>query len=259
MIVLLKIIYVFILISVGVNFVETNNIICYSTSFLAIVYLLADLRYRYCSYIDGDYNEPYGYYSQASSSRNKYVPISYIDNSFSYYDTEIKSVESKIKLCNNIVSIGESKITYKDMPKDSLSVNNFEPNKPLIDIKSIDSELHENSNDIDINNSKDLILIDNNDNISDKTKKVFDIIINALDLETLKPDEKYVLLQSFYTIDICPKDVVIYINERLLSKINANDSLINTNLIKTNIQNSLGMNTIFCEYKGANLLDYYIK
>lgn len=273
---LIKIIILFFAFANIFTFLDNCNAECAVCCIVMVGYIIYDLRKSYIRFMYGactdihssrkrknNYNEWdcwdewYGdYYNNSSHASN---------NTYQKTETHresIKKIEKNMHLSDNFLEFCGEK-TYLVKPQEII-VDNKSKAKPTIDMMSVIKEI-EQTNTSDKNNNlngEDVIFIINNDTVDDVKKKVYDCILSIVNKDSLKPNKRYALLQSFNYIDLCPTSIVIYIDNFILQKAELNESDLCKEEIICALKKELcfpKLDIQFVDYKNVNLLNYFLK
>ena len=173
-----------------------------------------------------------------------------------------KKIEKNMHLSDNFLEFCGNK-KYLVNPQET-TIDNKSKEKPKVDMVSVIQEIEQNSvSDKNNNlNGEDVIFIINNNTVDDAKKKIYNCILKIINKESLKPNKRYALLQSFNYIDICPASIVIYIDNFILQKAELSEKDLCKEEIICSLKKELCFQKLdvqFVEYKNVSLLNYYLK
>ena len=206
------------------TFANNGNAQCVICCIIMVGYIIYDLRQSYIRFIYGECTD---IHSRSKDKNNNsewdgwdewfgdYNNSLYAINN-TYQKTEsnresIKKIEKNMHLSDNFLEFCGNK-KYLVNPQE-ITIDNKSKEKPKVDMVSVIKEIEQNSvSDKNTNlNGEDVIFIINNNTVDDAKKKIYNCILKIINKESLKPNKRYALLQSFNYIDICPASIVIYI------------------------------------------------
>lgn len=257
------------------TFANNGNAQCVICCIIMVGYIIYDLRQSYIRFVYGEckdihsrskyknndsewdgWDEWFGDYSNSLYATNK-----------TYQKTEsnresIKKIEKNMHLSDNFLEFCGNK-KYLVNPQE-ITIDNKSKEKPKVDVVSVIKEIEQNSvSDKNNNlNGEDVIFIINNNAVDDAKKKIYNCILKIINKESLKPNKRYALLQSFNYIDICPASIVIYIDNFILQKAELSEKDLCKEEIICSLKKELCFQKLdvqFVEYKNVSLLNYYLK
>lgn len=276
---LIKIIILFFAFVNIFTFVDNGNAECVVCCIIMVGYIIYDLRQSYIRFMYGEctdihsrrkhknnniewdcwdeWDEWYGDYYNNSS----YVSNNTHQKTETHHES-IKKIEKNMHLSDNFLEFcGEKKYLVKPQ---EITIDNKSKAKPTIDMVSVIKEIEQNSASDKNNNlnGEDVIFIINNNTVDDIKKKVYNCILKIINKDSLKPNKRYALLQSFNYIDICPASIVIYIDNFILQKAELSESDLCKEEITCALKKELcfpKLDVQFVDYKNVNLLNYFLK
>lgn len=240
---------------------DYGNTICETIAICAFLYLSYNLYNTYKMFMD---------YKTYVVKGNEYTSISdndFREFNFESYDTsytyntssdfnapKIKR-RSVIELIENNFSVKKKNfVEFIGDKKKAEYTSNYKPKCESVTKRKV------------TRNSKfdggEVLMIKNSEFVDGVDKIVYDSIIEVINTKTLKPNERYALLQSFYHIDVVPMMINIYIDRFILAKANLTEEHIYKDEIIKKIKGKLkDENTVivFSDLKAVNLLNYYLK
>ena len=257
------------------TFANNGNAQCVICCIIMVGYIIYDLRQSYIRFVYGEckdihsrskyknndsewdgWDEWFGDYSNSLYATNN-----------TYQKTEsnresIKKIEKNMHLSDNFLEFCGNK-KYLVNPQET-TIDNKSKEKPKVDVVSVIKEIEQNSvSDKNNNlNGEDVIFIINNNTVDDAKKKIYNCILKIINKESLKPNKRYALLQSFNYIDICPASIVIYIDNFILQKAELSEKDLCKEEIICSLKKELCFQKLdvqFVEYKNVSLLNYYLK
>lgn len=257
------------------TFANNGNAQCVICCIIMVGYIIYDLRQSYIRFVYGEckdihsrskyknndsewdgWDEWFGDYSNSLYATNN-----------TYQKTEsnresIKKIEKNMHLSDNFLEFCGNK-KYLVNPQE-ITIDNKSKEKPKVDMVSVIKEIEQNSvSDKNNNlNGEDVIFIINNNTVDDAKKKIYNCILKIINKESLKPNKRYALLQSFNYIDICPASIVIYIDNFILQKAELSEKDLCKEEIICSLKKELCFQKLdvqFVEYKNVSLLNYYLK
>ena len=257
------------------TFANNGNAQCVICCIIMVGYIIYDLRQSYIRFMYGEctdinsrskyknndsewdgWDEWFGDYNNSLYATNK-----------TYQKTEsnresIKKIEKNMHLSDNFLEFCGNK-KYLVNPQET-TIDNKSKEKPQVDMVSVIKEIEQNSvSDKNNNlNGEDVIFIINNNTVDDAKKKIYNCILKIINKESLKPNKRYALLQSFNYIDICPASIVIYIDNFILQKAELSEKDLCKEEIICSLKKELCFQKLdvqFVEYKNVSLLNYYLK
>ena len=257
------------------TFANNGNAQCVICCIIMVGYIIYDLRQSYIRFMYGEctdinsrskyknndsewdgWDEWFGDYNNSLYATNK-----------AYQKTEsnresIKKIEKNMHLSDNFLEFCGNK-KYLVNPQET-TIDNKSKEKPKVDMVSVIKEIEQNSvSDKNTNlNGEDVIFIINNNTVDDAKKKIYNCILKIINKESLKPNKRYALLQSFNYIDICPASIVIYIDNFILQKAELSEKDLCKEEIICSLKKELCFQKLdvqFVEYKNVSLLNYYLK
>lgn len=257
------------------TFANNGNAQCVICCIIMVGYIIYDLRQSYIRFMYGECTD--------INSRSKYKnndsewdgcdewfgdynnSLYAINNTYQKTESNresIKKIEKNMHLSDNFLEFCGNK-KYLVNPQET-TIDNKSKEKPKVDMVSVIKEIEQNSvSDKNTNlNGEDVILIINNNTVDDAKKKIYNCILKIINKESLKPNKRYALLQSFNYIDICPASIVIYIDNFILQKAELSEKDLCKEEIICSLKKELCFQKLdvqFVEYKNVSLLDYYLK
>lgn len=257
------------------TFANNGNAQCVICCIIMVGYIIYDLRQSYIRFIYGECTD---IHSRSKDKNNNsewdgwdewfgdYNNSLYAINN-TYQKTEsnresIKKIEKNMHLSDNFLEFCGNK-KYLVNPQE-ITIDNKSKEKPKVDMVSVIKEIEQNSvSDKNTNlNGEDVIFIINNNTVDDAKKKIYNCILKIINKESLKPNKRYALLQSFNYIDICPASIVIYIDNFILQKAELSEKDLCKEEIICSLKKELCFQKLdvqFVEYKNVSLLNYYLK
>lgn len=257
------------------TFANNGNAQCVICCIIMVGYIIYDLRQSYIRFVYGECKD---IHSRSKYKNNDsewdgwdewfgdYNNSLYIPNK-TYQKTEsnresIKKIEKNMHLSDNFLEFCGNK-KYLVNPQE-ITIDNKPKEKPQVDMVSVIKEIEQNSvSDKNNNlNGEDVIFIINNNTVDDAKKKIYNCILKIINKESLKPNKRYALLQSFNYIDICPASIVIYIDNFILQKAELSEKDLCKEEIICSLKKELCFQKLdvqFVEYKNVSLLNYYLK
>lgn len=257
------------------TFANNGNAQCVICCIIMVGYIIYDLRQSYIRFVYGECKD---IHSRSKYKNNDsewdgwdewfgdYNNSLYIPNK-TYQKTEsnresIKKIEKNMHLSDNFLEFCGNK-KYLVNPQE-ITIDNKPKEKPKVDMVSVIKEIEQNSvSDKNTNlNGEDVIFIINNNTVDDAKKKIYNCILKIINKESLKPNKRYALLQSFNYIDICPASIVIYIDNFILQKAELSEKDLCKEEIICSLKKELCFQKLdvqFVEYKNVSLLNYYLK
>lgn len=257
------------------TFANNGNAQCVICCIIMVGYIIYDLRQSYIRFIYGECTD---IHSRSKDKNNNsewdgwdewfgdYNNSLYAINN-TYQKTEsnsesIKKIEKNMHLSDNFLEFCGNK-KYLVNPQET-TIDNKSKEKPKVDMVSVIKEIEQNSvSDKNTNlNGEDVIFIINNNTVDDAKKKIYNCILKIINKESLKPNKRYALLQSFNYIDICPASIVIYIDNFILQKAELSEKDLCKEEIICSLKKELCFQKLdvqFVEYKNVSLLNYYLK
>lgn len=257
------------------TFANNGNAQCVICCIIMVGYIIYDLRQSYIRFMYGectDINSRSKYKNNDSEWDGWDEWFGNYNNSLyainnTYQKTEsnresIKKIEKNMHLSDNFLEFCGNK-KYLVNPQE-ITIDNKSKEKPKVDMVSVIKEIEQNSvSDKNSNlNGEDVILIINNNTVDDAKKKIYNCILKIINKESLKPNKRYALLQSFNYIDICPASIVIYIDNFILQKAELSEKDLCKEEIICSLKKELCFQKLdvqFVEYKNVSLLNYYLK
>lgn len=257
------------------TFANNGNAQCVICCIIMVGYIIYDLRQSYIRFMYGectDINSRSKYKNNDSEWDGWDEWFGNYNNSLyainnTYQKTEsnresIKKIEKNMHLSDNFLEFCGNK-KYLVNPQE-ITIDNKSKEKPKVDMVSVIKEIEQNSvSDKNTNlNGEDVILIINNNTVDDAKKKIYNCILKIINKESLKPNKRYALLQSFNYIDICPASIVIYIDNFILQKAELSEKDLCKEEIICSLKKELCFQKLdvqFVEYKNVSLLNYYLK
>ena len=257
------------------TFANNGNAQCVICCIIMVVYIIYDLRQSYIRFMYGECTD--------INSRSKYKnndsewdgwdewfgdynnSLYAINNTYQKTESNresIKKIEKNMHLSDNFLEFCGNK-KYLVNPQE-ITIDNKSKEKPKVDMVSVIKEIEQN-NVSDKNNNlngEDVIFIINNNTVDDAKKKIYNCILKIINKESLKPNKRYALLQSFNYIDICPASIVIYIDNFILQKAELSEKDLCKEEIICSLKKELCFQKLdvqFVEYKNVSLLNYYLK
>lgn len=257
------------------TFANNGNAQCVICCIIMVGYIIYDLRQSYIRFMYGECTD-INYRSKYKNNDSEwdgwdewfgdYNNSLYAINN-TYQKTEsnresIKKIEKNMHLSDNFLEFCGNK-KYLVNPQE-ITIDNKSKEKPKVDMVSVIKEIEQNSvSDKNTNlNGEDVILIINNNTVDDAKKKIYNCILKIINKESLKPNKRYALLQSFNYIDICPASIVIYIDNFILQKAELSEKDLCKEEIICSLKKELCFQKLdvqFVEYKNVSLLNYYLK
>lgn len=257
------------------TFANNGNAQCVICCIIMVGYIIYDLRQSYIRFVYGECKD---IHSRSKYKNNDsewdgwdewfgdYNNSLYVPNK-TYQKTEsnresIKKIEKNMHLSDNFLEFCGNK-KYLVNPQE-ITIDNKPKEKPKVDMVSVIKEIEQNSVS-DKNNSlngEDVIFIINNNTVDDAKKKIYNCILKIINKESLKPNKRYALLQSFNYIDVCPASIVIYIDNFILQKAELSEKDLCKEEIICSLKKELCFQKLdvqFVEYKNVSLLNYYLK
>ena len=257
------------------TFANNGNAQCVICCIIMVGYIIYDLRQSYIRFIYGECTD---IHSRSKDKNNNsewdgwdewfgdYNNSLYAINN-TYQKTEsnresIKKIEKNMHLSDNFLEFCGNK-KYLVNPQE-ITIDSKSKEKPKVDMVSVIKEIEQN-NVSDKNNNlngEDVIFIINNNTVDDAKKKIYNCILKIINKESLKPNKRYALLQSFNYIDICPASIVIYIDNFILQKAELSEKDLCKEEIICSLKKELCFQKLdvqFVEYKNVSLLNYYLK
>lgn len=257
------------------TFANNGNAQCVICCIIMVGYIIYDLRQSYIRFMYGECTD----INSRSKHKNNdsewdgwdewfgdYNNSLYVPNK-TYQKTEsnresIKKIEKNMHLSDNFLEFCGNK-KYLVNPQE-ITIDNKSKEKPKVDVVSVIKEIEQNSvSDKNNNlNGEDVIFIINNNTVDDAKKKIYNCILKIINKESLKPNKRYALLQSFNYIDICPASIVIYIDNFILQKAELSEKDLCKEEIICSLKKELCFQKLdvqFVEYKNVSLLNYYLK
>lgn len=257
------------------TFANNGNAQCVICCIIMVGYIIYDLRQSYIRFMYGECTD--------INSRSKYKnndsewdgwdewfgdynnSLYAINNTYQKTESNresIKKIEKNMHLSDNFLEFCGNK-KYLVNPQET-TIDNKSKEKPKVDMVSVIKEIEQNSvSDKNTNlNGEDVIFIINNNTVDDAKKKIYNCILKIINKESLKPNKRYALLQSFNYIDICPASIVIYIDNFILQKAELSEKDLCKEEIICSLKKELCFQKLdvqFVEYKNVSLLDYYLK
>ena len=257
------------------TFANNGNAQCVICCIIMVGYIIYDLRQSYIRFIYGECTDIHSRrkYKNTDSEWDgwdewfgDYSNSLYVPNK-TYQKTEtnresIKKIEKNMHLSDNFLEFCGNK-KYLVNPQE-ITIDNKSKEKPKVDMVSVINEIEQNSvSDKNNNlNGEDVIFIINNNTVDDAKKKIYNCILKIINKESLKPNKRYALLQSFNYIDICPASIVIYIDNFILQKAELSEKDLCKEEIICSLKKELCFQKLdvqFVEYKNVSLLNYYLK
>ena len=257
------------------TFANNGNAQCVICCIIMVGYIIYDLRQSYIRFIYGECTDIHS----RSKDKNNNSELDGWDEWFgdynnslyainnTYQKTEsnresIKKIEKNMHLSDNFLEFCGNK-KYLVNPQET-TIDNKSKEKPKVDMVSVIKEIEQNSvSDKNTNlNGEDVIFIINNNTVDDAKKKIYNCILKIINKESLKPNKRYALLQSFNYIDICPASIVIYIDNFILQKAELSEKDLCKEEIICSLKKELCFQKLdvqFVEYKNVSLLNYYLK
>lgn len=257
------------------TFANNGNAQCVICCIIMVGYIIYDLRQSYIRFIYGECTD---IHSRSNDKNNNsewdgwdewfgdYNNSLYAINN-TYQKTEsnresIKKIEKNMHLSDNFLEFCGNK-KYLVNPQE-ITIDSKSKEKPKVDMVSVIKEIEQNSvSDKNNNiNGEDVIFIINNNTVDDAKKKIYNCILKIINKESLKPNKRYALLQSFNYIDICPASIVIYIDNFILQKAELSEKDLCKEEIICSLKKELCFQKLdvqFVEYKNVSLLNYYLK
>lgn len=257
------------------TFANNGNAQCVICCIIMVGYIIYDLRQSYIRFVYGECKD---IHSRSKYKNNDsewdgwdewfgdYNNSLYVPNK-TYQKTEsnresIKKIEKNMHLSDNFLEFCGNK-KYLVNPQE-ITIDNKPKEKPQVDMVSVIKEIEQNSvSDKNTNlNGEDVIFIINNNTVDDAKKKIYNCILKIINKESLKPNKRYALLQSFNYIDICPASIVIYIDNFILQKAELSEKDLCKEEIICSLKKELCFQKLdvqFVEYKNVSLLNYYLK
>ena len=257
------------------TFANNGNAQCVICCIIMVGYIIYDLRQSYIRFMYGECTD--------INSRSKYKnndsewdgwdewfgdynnSLYAINNTYQKTESNresIKKIEKNMHLSDNFLEFCGNK-KYLVNPQET-TIDNKSKEKPKVDMVSVIKEIEQN-NVSDKNNNlngEDVIFIINNNTVDDAKKKIYNCILKIINKESLKPNKRYALLQSFNYIDICPASIVIYIDNFILQKAELSEKDLCKEEIICSLKKELCFQKLdvqFVEYKNVSLLNYYLK
>ena len=257
------------------TFANNGNAQCVICCIIMVGYIIYDLRQSYIRFMYGECTD--------INSRSKYKnndsewdgwdewfgdynnSLYAINNTYQKTESNresIKKIEKNMHLSDNFLEFCGNK-KYLVKPQET-TIDNKSKEKPKVDMVSVIKEIEQN-NVSDKNNNlngEDVIFIINNNTVDDAKKKIYNCILKIINKESLKPNKRYALLQSFNYIDICPASIVIYIDNFILQKAELSEKDLCKEEIICSLKKELCFQKLdvqFVEYKNVSLLNYYLK
>ena len=257
------------------TFANNGNAQCVICCIIMVGYIIYDLRQSYIRFMYGECTD--------INSRSKYKnndsewdcwdewfgdynnSLYAINNTYQKTESNresIKKIEKNMHLSDNFLEFCGNK-KYLVNPQE-ITIDNKSKEKPKVDMVSVIKEIEQN-NVSDKNNNlngEDVIFIINNNTVDDAKKKIYNCILKIINKESLKPNKRYALLQSFNYIDICPASIVIYIDNFILQKAELSEKDLCKEEIICSLKKELCFQKLdvqFVEYKNISLLNYYLK
>ena len=257
------------------TFANNGNAQCVICCIIMVGYIIYDLRQSYIRFMYGECTD--------INSRSKYKnndsewdgwdewfgdynnSLYAINNTYQKTESNresIKKIEKNMHLSDNFLEFCGNK-KYLVNPQET-TIDNKSKEKPKVDMVSVIKEIEQNSvSDKNTNlNGEDVIFIINNNTVDDAKKKIYNCILKIINKESLKPNKRYALLQSFNYIDICPASIVIYIDNFILQKAELSEKDLCKEEIICSLKKELCFQKLdvqFVEYKNVSLLNYYLK
>lgn len=257
------------------TFANNGNAQCVICCIIMVGYIIYDLRQSYIRFMYGECTD--------INSRSKYKnndsewdgwdewfgdynnSLYAINNTYQKTESNresIKKIEKNMHLSDNFLEFCGNK-KYLVNPQE-ITIGNKSKEKPKVDMVSVIKEIEQNSvSDKNTNlNGEDVIFIINNNTVDDAKKKIYNCILKIINKESLKPNKRYALLQSFNYIDICPASIVIYIDNFILQKAELSEKDLCKEEIICSLKKELCFQKLdvqFVEYKNVSLLNYYLK
>ena len=257
------------------TFANNGNAQCVICCIIMVGYIIYDLRQSYIRFMYGECTD--------INSRSKYKnndsewdgwdewfgdynnSLYAINNTYQKTESNresIKKIEKNMHLSDNFLEFCGNK-KYLVNPQET-TIDNKSKEKPKVDMVSVIKEIEQNSvSDKNNNlNGEDVIFIINNNTVDDAKKKIYNCILKIINKESLKPNKRYALLQSFNYIDICPASIVIYIDNFILQKAELSEKDLCKEEIICSLKKELCFQKLdvqFVEYKNVSLLNYYLK
>lgn len=257
------------------TFANNGNAQCVICCIIMVGYIIYDLRQSYIRFMYGECTD----INSRSKYKNNDIEWDGWDEWFgdynnslyainnTYQKTEsnresIKKIEKNMHLSDNFLEFCGNK-KYLVNPQE-ITIDNKSKEKPKVDMVSVIKEIEQNSvSDKNTNlNGEDVIFIINNNTVDDVKKKIYNCILKIINKESLKPNKRYALLQSFNYIDICPASIVIYIDNFILQKAELSEKDLCKEEIICSLKKELCFQKLdvqFVEYKNVSLLNYYLK
>lgn len=257
------------------TFANNGNAQCVICCIIMVGYIIYDLRQSYIRFVYGECKD---IHSRSKYKNNDsewdgwdewfgdYNNSLYVPNK-TYQKTEssresVKKIEKNMHLSDNFLEFCGNK-KYLVNPQE-ITIDNKPKEKPKVDMVSVIKEIEQNSvSDKNTNlNGEDVIFIINNNTVDDAKKKIYNCILKIINKESLKPNKRYALLQSFNYIDICPASIVIYIDNFILQKAELSEKDLCKEEIICSLKKELCFQKLdvqFVEYKNVSLLNYYLK
>lgn len=257
------------------TFANNGNAQCVICCIIMVGYIIYDLRQSYIRFMYGECTD--------INSRSKYKnndsewdgwdewfgdynnSLYAINNTYQKTESNresIKKIEKNMHLSDNFLEFCGNK-KYLVNPQE-ITIDNKSKEKPKVDMVSVIKEIEQN-NVSDKNNNlngEDVIFIINNNTVDDAKKKIYNCILKIINKESLKPNKRYALLQSFNYVDICPASIVIYIDNFILQKAELSEKDLCKEEIICSLKKELCFQKLdvqFVEYKNVSLLNYYLK
>lgn len=257
------------------TFANNGNAQCVICCIIMVGYIIYDLRQSYIRFVYGECKDIH--------SRSKYKnndsewdgwdewfgdynnSLYAINNTYQKTESNresIKKIEKNMHLSDNFLEFCGNK-KYLVNPQE-ITIDSKSKEKPKVDMVSVIKEIEQNSvSDKNNNlNGEDVIFIINNNTVDDAKKKIYNCILKIINKESLKPNKRYALLQSFNYIDICPASIVIYIDNFILQKAELSEKDLCKEEIICSLKKELCFQKLdvqFVEYKNVSLLNYYLK
>ena len=257
------------------TFANNGNAQCVICCIIMVVYIIYDLRQSYIRFVYGECTDIHSrskYKNNDSEwdgwdewfgdfNNSLYVPNKTYQKTESNRES-IKKIEKNMHLSDNFLEFCGNK-KYLVNPQE-ITIDDKSKEKPQVDMVSVIKEIEQNSvSDKNNNlNGEDVIFIINNNTVDDAKKKIYNCILKIINKESLKPNKRYALLQSFNYIDICPASIVIYIDNFILQKAELSEKDLCKEEIICSLKKELCFQKLdvqFVEYKNVSLLNYYLK
>lgn len=257
--VLLKLVLLSLSFIMALTHYEYGNVMCMSIAICSFLFISYDLFRMYKMFMNFSVNY-HDSNKSTSTLLNAYERHDYIGKNDDYCPTYTRVSHS----------VNNKRVDAIKMIEDSMSAKkknfiDFVGDKKKISYTSNFKQKEEKKNKPTRNSKFDggeVLMINNSEHVDGVDKLVYDAIIEVIDSETLKPNERYAILQSFYHIDVIPMMINIYVDKFILSKARLDETYLNKDKIIKKIQEKLkneNIVIIFSELKAVNLLNYYLK